>query len=1367
MIGACLHQLQNLNLVHGPESRKLITSLEETLGQILTLFTACQNSRITYHFSGRRLDCELKEVHGKIGIYLVAFPNIIDVYMVCHFTGAVVPAHLAEVQVQKPHLFSGSFQRIEESPPPPSISGFVFNCILNKAFIYLECYGMGVGVDVLHLKDKLLSRMGEIQAVLDSDGSLEIKKRTAYSTWIWPLRDAIEETEDAVDSIAYYLCERAARTRRVQHKVQRPKPKVLKGKDIKSANSVFRICITRLRNAVLNLDDVAADAYLHRYHGTRDTSDYNHGSVDNLFIGRVIEKEEIVCWLTQSESEGTDQGLSVFAVHGKGGMGKTALAQLVYRDEEVIECFDSMIWLHFHNNFDIEIMTLRVLESVANWRFSYDTLEDLQKILVSELSSKKFLLVLDGAQDGDRIDEWEKFMAPLRYGQKGNRILLTTQELSVVNTVAELTGTKPKKILLNGLSYDDSLMLFKKYAFAGLDPETYVAISPGISEESIALVVKETVERFEGCPLLIKALGGYLGDNMHSHHLNEMVRLLKYTDYRGDTDRLLKLCYHGLPTHVQACFRYFSIFPREHKFSKTELVKLWMGSGLISDISDCKQSPEEIGQMYLNTLVRRSFVDKIVETKFCAEHEEYYVVPSSMYELAQYFSLGECARVNTDELEHINQSVRHLYIVQHNVFSPEKLKVISRLKYLRTLIIEGDLRGQDAEGILGKILEGLSCLRVLSLPKTSLNFLGEMTNLLHLRYISVFKCGKSDLLKVFKHYHLRLVKICHLQAKAIDFEDIINLQHLRYLDIPGNYYPKGTQIGNLSELQELDNYVISKAEGFGVSTLKNLLGVRRMGLLEMENIIDCLDVARFKLNHKSHLKSLSLTWSTGLTGDIDDQILDDLEPPRGLEELHITGYSGRIPRWMVNESLLKLVYLEIKDCTSWDSIPSLSALQFLRYLRLEHLSNLRCIGDNFELHTESDAFVGTCFPPFLEILRVELCPKLKRLPNLPLSLNQLVLEFVGLEIFPKIKLISDNQPNESSSSLMQSKLVSLHVENCSDLPCLNEGLLQQQEHLGSLQKVVIKRCEILEHLPPEGFSGLVQLKYLEVISCPVLRMRKDTCLFPVSLRYFAISRCDDAEIPIVTSFERSVSLRRLSLSDCNNLQNLPSERVFENLGMLHEITIARCRNLLSLGGLVAAGSLRLLTVVCCDKLLESSVVDNIKGCSLKLDKLKIDRQNLLLVEPLINLTSTQELHICNDDGMTYLPESWLLKNSASLHSIVIGVADSLVSVPSWLIKLEHLQILHIERASLIESIPEMPTSLRKLTIWGCHPLLLERCQKDVGLDWPKIANIYADLQAFSRGARNNVNNSIFWMNWMYMEQRISDENRQELYELLV
>lgn len=51
-------------------------------------------------------------------------------------------------------------------------------------------------------------------------------------------------------------------------------------------------------------------------------------------------------------------------------MGKTAFVRIVYREEEVMESFDSVIWLHLPKNFDAGIMTQRMMESVADWRYS-------------------------------------------------------------------------------------------------------------------------------------------------------------------------------------------------------------------------------------------------------------------------------------------------------------------------------------------------------------------------------------------------------------------------------------------------------------------------------------------------------------------------------------------------------------------------------------------------------------------------------------------------------------------------------------------------------------------------------------------------------------------------------------------------------------------------------------------------------------------------------------------------------------------------------------------------------------------------------------------------------------------------------------
>lgn len=82
----------------------------------------------------------------------------------------------------------------------------------------------------------------------------------------------------------------------------------------------------------------------------------------------------------------------------------------------------------------------------------------------------------------------------------------------------------------------------------------------------------------------------------------------------------------------------------------------------------------------------------------------------------------------------------------------------------------------------------------------------------------------------------------------------------------------------------------------------------------MENVYDGQDAFKLMLKHKTELKSLSLTWSSHSTDNLDDQIFNNLEPPRAIEELRVMGHGGHIPIWMVQDSLPQLVYLEMKDC---------------------------------------------------------------------------------------------------------------------------------------------------------------------------------------------------------------------------------------------------------------------------------------------------------------------------------------------------------------------------------------------------------------------------------------------------------------------
>jgi hypothetical protein len=234
------------------------------------------------------------------------------------------------------------------------------------------------------------------------------------------------------------------------------------------------------------------------------------------------------------------------------------------------------------------------------------------------------------------------------------------------------------------------------------------------------------------------------------------------------------------------------------------------------------------------------------------------------------------------------------------------------------------------------------------------------------------------------------------------------------------------------------------------------------------------------------------------------------------------------------------------------------------------------------------------------------------------------------------------------------------------------------------------------------------------------------------------------EDSVLMSLQDLTSLRSFTLFSCSNIEKLPSEEVFRTLKNLNDVSIARCKNLLSLGGLGAVPSLRVLSILCCDKIHHS--YSEQAGCSFKLHKLKVDREAILLVEPIRSLRYTMELHIGDDHVMESLPEEWLLQNASSLHLIELGVAKNLQTLPSQMKKLKSLQSLHIERAPAIKFLPQLPVSLNKLTIWGCDPRFWKRYETNVGSEWVKIKHIaHVDMKAYSEGAFLSVLNFIFDM----------------------
>lgn len=83
--------------------------------------------------------------------------------------------------------------------------------------------------------------------------------------------------------------------------------------------------------------------------------------VEQSVFGREDEKEKVIESLFSDYHHG--EVISVLPIVGKGGLGKTTLAQLVYNDKRVRDYFDMLGWVYVSDDFNVERIVRDIIES--------------------------------------------------------------------------------------------------------------------------------------------------------------------------------------------------------------------------------------------------------------------------------------------------------------------------------------------------------------------------------------------------------------------------------------------------------------------------------------------------------------------------------------------------------------------------------------------------------------------------------------------------------------------------------------------------------------------------------------------------------------------------------------------------------------------------------------------------------------------------------------------------------------------------------------------------------------------------------------------------------------------------------------------
>ncbi len=131
--------------------------------------------------------------------------------------------------------------------------------------------------------------------------------------------------------------------------------------------------------------------------------------LEPIVYGRATEIESIKNLIMSNRSD----GMIVLPIVGNGGIGKTTLAQQIYKDSEIGKSAIK-IWIHVSDKFDLHKVTREILECVSKKKQKEtSSFNMLQQDLEENMKSKRFLIVLDDVWDVT-TDCWNKLLAPLR-----------------------------------------------------------------------------------------------------------------------------------------------------------------------------------------------------------------------------------------------------------------------------------------------------------------------------------------------------------------------------------------------------------------------------------------------------------------------------------------------------------------------------------------------------------------------------------------------------------------------------------------------------------------------------------------------------------------------------------------------------------------------------------------------------------------------------------------------------------------------------------------------------------------------------------------------------------------------------------------